>query len=287
MERIDSKNSKIKNTLVLGGNGKTGRRVVERLRSLGWPVRVGSRSGQPAFDWEDTNTYDAVLEGIDAAYITYFPDLAVPGAVEKVSTFVEKALSAGVRRLVLLSGRGEEEAQRAENVLMSSDADWTILRCSWFSQNFSENFLLESVLNGQVVLPAGDVKEPFVDADDIADAAVAALLDDKHIGQLYELTGPRLMTFAEAVAEVADATQRDIEYIQISAEDYANALKQIGLPEDFQWLVNYLFNTVLDGRNESICDGVQQALGRAPKDFSDYAKATARAGVWDSIPAQV
>lgn len=275
-----NRHSQHSNTLVLGGNGKTGRRVAEKLTTLGMPVRSGSRSGQPPFDWQDQSTWASVLSDVEAVYITYYPDLAVPGAVDTVRLFVERALEQGIRRLVLLSGRGEDEAQRAENVLRASQADWTILRCSWFSQNFSENFLCDSVLSGEIVLPAGNIGEPFVDADDIADVAIAALTDDRHIGQLYELTGPRLLTFAEAAAEIGRATGRNIRYVQVSADQYADALKEIGLPADFQWLVNYLFATVLDGRNAHLTDGVQRALGRAPRDFKDYAQATAAAGIW-------
>ena len=269
-------------TLVLGGTGKTGRRVAERLKARGLPVRIGSRSAEPAFDWNDRSTWQAALEGVGAAYITYFPDLAVPGAVATVGGFIDQALDQGVTRLVLLSGRGEEEAQQAEQALQSSNAGWTIVRCSWFSQNFSENYLLEPLLAGEVVLPAGDVPEPFVDADDIADIAVAALTEDGHAGRLYELTGPRLLTFAQAIGEISAATGREIRYVPVSVEDYAAALAELDLPAGFEWLLTYLFREVLDGRNAYLTDGVQQALGRAPRDFADYARATAATGVWSN-----
>lgn len=268
-------------TLVLGGNGKTGRRIAAQLTAQGMPVRIGSRSGQPPFEWNDRATWKPLLSNVRAAYIAYYPDLAVPGAVDTIRSFIDQALAQGVQRLVLLSGRGEEEAQRAEQVLQESAAEWTILRCSWFSQNFSENFLLDSVLSGEIVLPAGTIQEPFVDADDIADVAAAALSDDRHIGQLYELTGPRLLTFAEATEEIAKAVGRDIRYVQVSAQEYAAALAEAGLPSDFQWLVNYLFATVLDGRNAHVADGVQRALGRTPRDFADYAQATAATSIWE------
>ena len=199
---------------------------------------------------------------------------------------VEIAERRGVRRLVLLSGRGEDEAQRAEEVVQKSGVDWTIVRSSWFNQNFSENYLLDAVLSGEVVLPSGDIGEPFVDADDIADVAVAALTEDGHAGQVYEVTGPRLLTFAEVVAEIAAATGREIRYLQISPEAYVSALEAQGVPADFIWLVNYLFTTVLDGRNAQVKDGVQRALEREPRDFSEYARETAVTGVWDA-PALV
>jgi uncharacterized protein YbjT (DUF2867 family) len=282
MHNIKENTQENNTTLVLGGTGKTGRRVAERLKARGLPVRIGSRSGKPSFDWEDQITWSGALLNVGAVYITYYPDLAIPGAVDTVGLFIKQALAQGIRRLVLLSGRGEEEAQRAEKVLQDSGADWTILRCSWFFQNFSENYLLDPVVSGEVVLPAGNVGEPFIDADDIADVAVAALTEDGHVGQLYELTGPRLLTFAEAVEGIAQAVGRGIRYVQVSAEEYATALAEAELPPEFVWLVNYLFTTVLDGRNAQLTDGVQRALGREPRDFTDYAKAAAAAGVWNT-----
>jgi uncharacterized protein YbjT (DUF2867 family) len=281
MNGIGENTQEKKTTLVIGGTGKTGRRVAERLTAHGLPIRIGSRSGEPPFNWEAQATWAPTLRNIGAVYLTYYPDLAVPGAVDAVSSFVELAMASGIRRLVLLSGRGEEEAQRAEQVLQDSGADWTILRCSWFSQNFSENYLRDPVVSGEVVLPAGNVGEPFVDADDIAEVAVAALTEGRHVGQLYELTGPRLLTFAEAVGEIAKATGREIRYVQVSPEEYASALAEADLPAEFVWLVNYLFTTVLDGRNAHLTNGVQRALGREPRDFTDYARAAAAAGVWN------
>jgi uncharacterized protein YbjT (DUF2867 family) len=271
-----------KPVLVVGGTGKTGRRVAEKLVAKGIPVRIGSRSALPPFDWENDATWAHALDGVGAAYITYYPDLVVPGATEKVAALVKLALAKGVRRLVLLSGRGEPEAQRAEEALIASGADWTILRCSWFSQNFSENYLVDSVLAGEVILPAGHVREPFVDADDIADVAVAALTEEGHLGELYELTGPRLLTFAQAVGEIAAATGRDIAYTEVSYDTFEKMMIEQKLPADIVWLLKELFTVVLDGRNESLADGVQRALGRAPKDFSDYACETAAAGTWSN-----
>jgi len=268
-------------TLVLGGTGKTGRRVSERLRSRGMPTRAASRAADPPFDWGDRSTWDAVLDGVTAAYISYSPDLAIPGATDAIRAFVERAVEYGVRRLVLLSGRGEEEAQECERIVQRSDIEWTVVRCSWFSQNFSEGEFLDMVRAGEIALPAGDVGEPFVDVDDIADVAIAALTEDGHAGQVYELTGPRLLTFAEAVEEISRATGRAIRYIRIPHEAFAAGIVEAGLPQDIAWLLNYLFATVLDGRNASLGDGVQKALGREPRDFADFCRAAAASGVWN------
>lgn len=267
-------------TLVAGGTGKTGRRVVERLERLGLPYRAGSRSAQPAFDWEDRDTWRPCLDGITQAYVTYYPDLCVPGALETVQSFFAQAIDSGVRKLVLLSGRGEIEAERAEQALKACGADWTILRCSFFCQNFSESFLLDPIRAGEVALPVGDVAEPFVDAEDIADVAVAALTGKRHSGQLYELTGPRALTFAGAISEIARATGRNIRYVTTTPEAYRATLLEAQVPDNVIELILYLFGTVLDGRNTRTADGVQRALGREPRNFTEYVQLTAASGVW-------
>jgi uncharacterized protein YbjT (DUF2867 family) len=273
-----------KTTLVLGGTGKTGRRVAQRLKARGVPTRVGSRSGEPPFDWEDEATWAPALQTVGSVYVSYYPDLAVPGAVAAVRSFAELAAESGVRRLVLLSGRGEPEAERAEAAVRDSGADLTILRSSWFMQNFSEDYMLGHVLSGEIRLPAGDVPTPFLDADDIADAAVAALTEDRHAGQLYELTGPRSLTFAEAAAEIAQATGREIRYVPVSLEEHAAEAAEHGVPAEVVELLTYLFSEVVDGRNADTTDGVQRALGREPNDFADYARDAATSGVWNGKP---
>jgi uncharacterized protein YbjT (DUF2867 family) len=270
--------------LVLGGTGKTGRRVAERLAARGVPIRVGSRSGEPPFDWDAPATWAPVLDGVRAAYVVYYPDLAFPGAVDVVGAFADLAVRGGVRRLVLLSGRGEEGALLGEQAVRDSGADLTVLRSSWFNQNFSEDFLLEPVLAGDLALPARDVPEPFVDADDVADVAVAALTQDGHAGQLYELTGPRLLTFVDAAAEIAKAAGRDVQFRRVSGEEYTAGLLAQGLPEPTAEALTELFTLVLDGRNASLTDGVQRALGRPPRDFTDYAEAAAATGAWTAQP---
>ena len=275
-----SKNTQPLATLVLGGNGKTGRKVVERLSKLNIPVRVGSRSGNPPFDWMNESTWGPALQGMDAVYITFQPDLAVPGTQPLIKAFADTAVRSGIKKLVLLSGRGEEEAQQCESLIINSGAPWTIVRCSWFNQNFSESFLLDPIREGVVALPVGNFGEPFVDTDDIADVVVGALTEQGHDGQLYELTGPRLLTFGQAVGEIAKATGRDIQFIRVSPEEYTEGLKAAQVPPEFIDFILYLFTEVTDGRNEYLTDGVQRALGRQPKDFSTFVAETVAARIW-------
>ena len=267
-------------TFVLGGTGKTGRRVAERLTAKRRKVRIGSRSAVPSFDWDNEKSWDACLTGVTAVYITYTPDLAMPGAQNAIQAFVDRAKQRGVKRLVLLSGRGEEEAQACERIVQNAGLEWTIVRASWFNQNFSEGAFMDMVLSGAISLPAGDQVEPFVDVDDIADVAVAALTEDHHNGQIYDVTGPRLMTLADVAADLARATGHEITYNDVPHDAFVSEVAKSGAPKEVVWMLDYLFSTVLDGRNAHLTDGVQRALGRPPKDFADYARDAAATGTW-------
>jgi len=268
--------------LVLGGTGKVGRRIVARLTARQVPVRIGARSAAPAFDWNAPATWRGVLNGAQNVFISYAPDLAVPGASQAVAEFTAQAAAQGVARVVLLSGRGEPEAEAAERLVQDGPLPWTILRCSWFAQNFSEDFLLDPILAGEVALPVDGATEPFLDCDDIAEVATEALLDDRHAGQVYELTGPRLLTFGDAIGEIARAAERPIRFTTIPPEEFAAGLAAAGLSRDEVSLVSYLFATVLDGRNSSVRNGVERALGRPPRDFANYIRQTAKTGIWHS-----
>lgn len=265
--------------LVIGATGKTGARVVARLNALGHAVRGVSRHSNPGFDWERPETWAPAVAGMESAYITYVPDLAAPNAPENIRRFAATAKAAGLRKLVLLSGRGERGAELSEDEIRTSGLDFTLVRASWFNQNFDEGHLQPSVLEGVVALPAGMRLEPFVDVDDIADVAVAALLDDRHNGETYEITGPRLMTFADAVAEIADASGLPVSYIPIDGATFHAALLPTVGQETADLLTN-LCAEVFDGRNEWLGDGVQRALGRPPRDFSDYVKAALANSAW-------
>ena len=265
--------------LVIGATGKTGRRIVDRLRARGVAVRAGSRGAAVPFDWDRPETWPAALEGVGAAYVSYFPDLAFPGAAAKVEALTRAAATAGVGRLVLLSGRGETHARHCEQIVQASGLDHTLVRAAWFAQNFSEGYLLEPLLQGVIALPAGEVHEPIVDADDIADVAVAALTEDRHGGALYEITGPRLLSFADAAAELARASGRAVRYEPLTLEAFRAEMSQVAGAEVADVLTAICRET-LDGRNAALGDGVQRALGRPPRDFADFCRRAAATGVW-------
>lgn len=266
--------------LIIGANGKTGRRIAKTLSERGYSVRHGTRSAPIPFDWENEATWSPALEGVSAAYVSYFPDLAFPGAAEKIEALSALAKEMDLGRLVLLSGRGETQAMRCEEIVRTSGIDFTLLRCAWFAQNFSEGYLRDPVLDGVIALPAGDVGEPIVDVDDIADVAVASLTEaDRHSGELYEITGPRLLHFSEAATELAAASHQPVRYVPITLAQFHAAMTEIGgtfIADVF----THVCEEALDGRNEWLGDGVQRALGRQPRDFADFCQRAAAAGSW-------
>ncbi|MBT2442497.1 NAD(P)H-binding protein [Streptomyces sp. ISL-36] len=264
--------------LVTSATGKTGRRVAKRLTERGATVRAGSRAGAALsdgetvrFDWENGETWAPALRGADAAYVNYHPDLAAPDAVEAMRAFGELAVANGVRRLTLLSGRGEPEAVRAEEALRASGAELTVVRASFLAQNFTEGALAESVAAGTIAFPAGGTAEPFVDADDLADVIVETLTADGHAGLVHELTGPRPLTFAEVAAEISRASGREVAYVPLSEGEYAALLERFGLPAPQARWLSALFTMLLDGHNASVTDGVKRVLGREPRDFTAFA----------------
>ena len=276
-----------KQILVIGATGKTGSRVAKLLKEDGYAVRNGSRSENPSFDWQKTESYEAALAGMDAVYISYYPDLAVPGAKEAIEQLTEAAKRANVEKLVLLSGKGEKEAEACEQIVANSGLKHTLVRASWFNQNFSESFLLDPILAGEVALPMAEAEVPFVDANDIAEVAVQALLNDKWNGRTLTVTGPEKLNFKQVVQEIANTTGRNIAFQGVSIEAYAKMMKEAGLPQDYIWLFSYLFKEVLgNAENQTISHDINEVLGREATNFRSYAEKTAQTGIWNK-PSKV
>ena len=282
MDTLENQTLTSETIAVVGASGKTGERVLSRLKSIGCRTRSLSRTAKVNFDWSDRSTWANALQGVTSAYVAYYPDLAVPRAESDIQTFVEVAKAQGVSHIVLLSGRGEEGAERAEDVVINSGLDWNIVRASWFMQNFSESFMLEGVQAGRLVLPIPQADEPFIDVDDIAEIAVAALTRPDLRNTLFEVTGPDIISFENCLETISDATGRNIQLSTLPVETYLAAASADGLDEEIAWLLNELFSNVLDGRNEFTTDTIERVLGRPARRFSDYVLATAKTGIWDA-----
>lgn len=270
--------------LVLGGTGKTGRRVVAALEARGVPVRAASRSGATRFDWADRATWAPALEGVGAVYVVA-PDLGTAGVTDDVAAFARQAVETGVDRAVLLSvpvegGVVTDDVLASERALADSGLEWTILRVRWFFQNFSEDFLRDPVMAGELRLPTGEGREGFIDAEDIAAVAAVALVEDGHAGQVYELTGPRLLTFGEAAAEIARASGREVRWVPVSAEAFLAEQLAQGVPEGFARTLTALYAHLATDVLATLTDDVRRVLGRPPRDFADYAREAAAQGAW-------
>ncbi|WP_460399269.1 NmrA family NAD(P)-binding protein [Actinophytocola sediminis] len=273
--------------LVTGATGKSGRRVVSQLRAKGLPVRAAARGGEHVFDWTDNSTWDSALEGARSVYIVQLDGTML------VRPFVDLAVKHGVQRLVLASGRGIDNEDYAndgsgaldglldsEAAVRESGLEWTISRPGWFAQNFSEGFFADAVRAGEVRLPGGDGAASFVDAEDIAAVVVAALTEDKHAGEIYELSGPRGVTLAEAVTTISEAAGREVRYVSLSVDDYVAELVQQGLSQEDATAFADIVEPLRSGTDEYVSDGVERALGRPPRTFAEFAKSTAEAGGW-------
>ncbi|MEU9605228.1 NAD(P)H-binding protein [Streptomyces sp. NPDC048057] len=274
--------------LVLGGTGTTGRRVARQLGELGHSVRIGSRSADPRFDWESAATWDAVLDGVDAVYLVPFDGALL------TRPFLARAEERGVRRIVLLSGRGVDApgymdlSQPAARTHVDGEAavratrspEWTVVRPGWFAQNFSEGFFLDAVRSGELKLPGGDGAASFVDAEDIAAVAVAALTEDGHAGRTYELSGPRALTLGEVAAEISAVSGRTVRYAPVAPVDFVAEMTARGWSRgDAEGYVEIL-SPVRRGLDAHLSTGVQEALGRQPRDFAAFAADAAAAGAW-------
>jgi uncharacterized protein YbjT (DUF2867 family) len=272
--------------LVTGATGRTGSRVARQLRDAGVPVRAASRSGEVHFDWNDRTTWQPALRQVTGMYLVS-TDLGSAKAADDITAFAREAAAAGVRRAVLASvpggdAPGMEDTARAERALGEAGLETTVLRLRWLFQNFSEGFLQEPLLSGDLRLPAGDGTEAFVDAEDIAAVAVTALTEPGHAGQAYELSGPKLLSFADAVADIAHATGRTIRYTPLTTEAYITEQRALGVPEEWVQLSAGMYDYIGSGAMESVTGDVEKVLGRPPRDFADYAREAAAQGAWNT-----
>lgn len=262
----------IKTILVIGASGKTGSAVYKRLLKQ-LPknkLRAASRSSSTLFDWNDSATWGAALEDVSHVYLTYYPDLAIEASAAHIKAFCNVASSMNVKHITLLSGRGEPAAQTCEGILIDSGLSWNIVRASWFNQNFSDGFFKGFIDAGVIALPVQDVKEAFIDIEDIADVVVETLLNSKRQNQLFEVTGPELLSFDEIADQFSEALGREISFRTVSQADFNKMMLAEGVPEDVLSLLNFLFTEVLDGRNEYLTGDVKDVLGRPATTFKQY-----------------
>jgi len=255
--------------LILGGTGKTGRRLARRLSEADQDVRVASRSGAVRFDWDDDATWDPALTGTAGVYI-------VPPALRldwwpDIERLLDRARKQGVSRAVLLGVRGGQldpagSLAAAERALEASGLEWGVVRPTWFMQNFTEAFFRPGIeQDGVVVAPTGDGAEPFVDVEDIAAVAAALLTGAAERGRAYDLSGPEALTFAQA------AEHFGARHVDPGEAAWVAGATESGIPEDYAQLLGRLFGLIRDGHDAGLSDGVPEALGRPATSFATWA----------------
>lgn len=273
--------------LILSGKGKTGRRVAAQLDARGIPYRLASRSSEQRFDWYDESTWSATIAGADTAYLA--PPVG-PTGLAQAGAFIKQAASEGLRRVVLLSGRGVGSPGRdfavydgqldLEHAVQASGADWTIVQPAWFAQGFSEDFLRYHVLAGEIRVSTGTGAEAWIDTNDVGDVMTEALLNEAHTGHILTLSGPAPLTMTEVAETLSTATGRPIAYVDLDPEDHVGELVEQGLTQEDAEAVRDLFAVIRNHRSEYVSDGVEKVLGRPPRDFATWARETAATGVW-------
>ena len=269
--------------LILGGTGKTGRRLADDLSARGATVRIASRhpstdgaSRHVRFDWDDESTHDAALAGAGAVYLV--PPAFVVDHVATTTRFLERAAASGVERVVLLSARGVDADdaiphRRAELALFAEPAlRGTVIRPTWFAQNFTEGVFAEGVANGVLAAPAGAGRVPFIDADDIAAVAAALLVDPSaFVGEALDLSGSTAYGFAEAAEVLGRALGRDVAYVDVAPADFEAGAVAAGVPADYAAMLGTLFHVIREGWDEHVSDGVDRVLGRPGRSLAEWA----------------
>jgi uncharacterized protein YbjT (DUF2867 family) len=262
--------------LVTGGTGKSGRRVARRLTAAGRAVRIAARAGPQPFDWLNADTWAAALDGVSAIYL-----VPPPGAGDVLAAMIalaQAALARGVRRLVLLSGspvaEGGPGAGQTHLWLRENAADWAVLRPSWFMQNFSEGQHLATIQGQGVIYSATqDGRVPFISADDIAAAAVAALTAPAPLNRDFILTGPEPISYDTVARLIGEAAGRPVAHRRISAEELAAWYRSIDRPALLAQMLGMMDVMIAGGAEDRVTGGVLELTGRPPTDFGAFARA--------------
>jgi uncharacterized protein YbjT (DUF2867 family) len=273
---------------VVGAMGNVGSRVAAHLTDVGRAVRAATRwpeaydgPAEPVrFDFTDPGTHAPAVEGAGSAFVMTPADVE---AYPQLIPFMQTAADAGVRRIVLMTAMGVDQApddvplRAAELHLEQGDQEHTLLRPNWFMQNFLTYWRGMIEADGVMRLPAAEAETRFIDTDDIAAVAAAALTRDGHDGQGYTLTGPEAFTYHEAAEVLSDASGRDIRYEPVSDEEARNILTEAGLDAEYAGMLVGLFQNVKAGHAAPVTPAVEQVTGRPPRSLEAFARDNADA----------
>jgi ergot alkaloid biosynthesis protein len=273
--------------LVIGGTGKTGGRLIERLGEEGWTARCASRSAKAppgvtgvAFDWYDAKKHDAALAGVDRIYLVAPVGSNDPIAV--MEPFIERAIGRGVRRFVLLSSSLIEEggpAMGSVHALLHRRApEWAVLRPSWFMENFSAGQHLATIRDEDAIYSAADDGlTPFIAVDDIAEVAFRALTNEEAANDGLVLTGPVALSYDEAAAIIGAARGRAVRHVRLTGEELTARFEAFGLSHDYAVMLAGLDRAIATGAEARTTPIVARLTGRSPRSLVDFAARNASA----------
>lgn len=266
--------------LVTGATGNTGVPVVAGLRDRGHRVWAASRHPDPAdpdavaFDWTDGATFAAALDGVRAVYLVAPVEATDP--VPMVRPFLELAAARGVRRVVSLRSsaveRGEPGLGEIHDLVATLFPEATVLRPSWFMQNFIGNHpLAESIRRTrEIVTATGEGRLGFIDAADIAATAVAALTAAHPVGEDLVLTGPESLSYGDAVGIVSEVLGEPVRHVDVSTAALAGRLAAAGCPAEFAAMLAALDERIRAGEQDFVTATVRDVTGRAPVALRDF-----------------
>jgi uncharacterized protein YbjT (DUF2867 family) len=263
--------------LVTGGKGKTGRRIVSRLRTAGIDVVIGTRT--PAdlqdrrFEWADLSSASA-FDGCDAVYLVAPTDRTDHLTV--MQPLLEEAMGHGVGRFVLLSSSlleaGGPMMGEVHAWLAKSAPEWAVLRPSWFMQNFSEGpHALTIREEGMIYSATGAGRVGFIDAEDIAAAAAACLIAGTLPNSDVVLTGPEAMSYDDAAEMLTAALGRPVRHLSLDPATLALRFMAQGLPPEYATTLAEMDAHIAAGAEDCTTPGVEQLTGQRPTSFRAFA----------------
>jgi uncharacterized protein YbjT (DUF2867 family) len=264
--------------LVIGATGTTGSRVVTFLSQRGVLTRQATRTprspGQVRFDWADRATHADALRGVGAIYL--IAPIEVSDPVPLVKPFLKEALRQGVRRVVQLSSSALPEGGpglgAVHHLVRTMMPEWTVLRPSWFMQNFvGDHLVAQGVETGEIVTATGNGRVAFVDAGDIAAVAGHALTDEIPHNTEHILTGPEALSYADAAGILTRQTGRTIIHRSVSAEEAVIRITAHGVPTEFAKALAAMDTDISGGAEDRVTDTVKAVTGLTARSFQTFA----------------
>ncbi|MDN9011707.1 ergot alkaloid biosynthesis protein [Brevibacillus laterosporus] len=272
--------------LITGGTGTTGSRIAKKLTELGHNVRIASRAKSQIagtervhFDWHDGATYERSLENVKKLYLVAPAGVFDPAPI--VLPFLDMALKAGVQRIVMLSALiipddGPVFGKLHEAVIKQAP-EWAVLKPSYFMQNFINLQHGLTIKNeSRIITATGNGKIGFIDAEDIAEVGVRALIDEIPHNTSHVITGPQALSYSEVAAMIGSVIGRTIKHVNIHKSTLQEKLAKAGLSMDYARFMADLDENIGNGAEKLVTDTVERVTGRKPRSMSDFISAHTR-----------